>query len=386
MNRLVSHDLAQVKPARLPPLRRERRARVLFLHWPILGLRAQIQRIKHYAALHEDIDAVHIDLTRPNWMKIAGKSLPIHGGWDQHAYRYLWMNRLRIAAWLRGPLDARRFDVIHCMTPWVSWAPADQRRRRAHPRLAVQIDATGASQVRDFGHHPRATWPFRAVEQTILGRADAVISWSQWAARSAIDDCRVAPSRVHIIPPSIHITPAIAAREAGPCRIVFVGNDWIRKGGPLLLRIHQQSLAGRAELHIVSAGAPIDRGAKNVVWHGAVENGRLLKELLPSMDLFAMPTREDTFVWAILEAAAAGIPTVASNIGGISDIVIDGQTGLLVRRDDPAAFASALSTLVDDANLRRRMGDAAREHIRARFDPDCNYAIFLDLLTRMADQ
>jgi glycosyltransferase involved in cell wall biosynthesis len=70
---------------------------------------------------------------------------------------------------------------------------------------------------------------------------------------------------------------------------------------------------------------------------------------------------------ALIEAAAAGRPAVATAVGGVADIVLDGSTGLLVPEGDDAALAAALGKLVDDPTLRSRMGAAAREHVLGRY-------------------
>ena len=71
---------------------------------------------------------------------------------------------------------------------------------------------------------------------------------------------------------------------------------------------------------------------------------------------------------SVLEAMAAGLPVVASAVGGVPEIVADGATGLLVPPDDAAALAAALEQLLADAALRRRLGAAGRERVRVRFD------------------
>jgi glycosyltransferase involved in cell wall biosynthesis len=76
-------------------------------------------------------------------------------------------------------------------------------------------------------------------------------------------------------------------------------------------------------------------------------------------DLFVMPTRQEAFGMVFQEAAAAGVPVVATRIAAVPEIVQDGQTGLLVPPGDPAALAHAIRVLIDSAALRRRMGEAA---------------------------
>ena len=71
---------------------------------------------------------------------------------------------------------------------------------------------------------------------------------------------------------------------------------------------------------------------------------------------------------SILEAMAAGLPVVASAVGGIPEIVRDGETGLLVPPGDADALAAALGRLLDDDGLRRRLGAAGRERALDEFD------------------
>jgi glycosyltransferase involved in cell wall biosynthesis len=68
----------------------------------------------------------------------------------------------------------------------------------------------------------------------------------------------------------------------------------------------------------------------------------------------------ETFGLVALEAMSAGVPVVASRVGGLPDVVADGETGILVADRRPEAFAAAIATLLDDAALRERMGEAAR--------------------------
>jgi glycosyltransferase involved in cell wall biosynthesis len=88
---------------------------------------------------------------------------------------------------------------------------------------------------------------------------------------------------------------------------------------------------------------------------------------LPTFDIFALPSRYEGFPLAIVEAMLAGLPVVATAVGSISEAVVDGVTGRLVAPEDRGALASALQELLDDAELRMRMGERGRERARARF-------------------
>jgi glycosyltransferase involved in cell wall biosynthesis len=71
---------------------------------------------------------------------------------------------------------------------------------------------------------------------------------------------------------------------------------------------------------------------------------------------------------AVLEASACGLPVVVSDAGGLPEVVLNGETGFVVKREDPAATAYALLQLVTDDALRQRMGRAGRDHVVRKYE------------------
>jgi glycosyltransferase involved in cell wall biosynthesis len=88
---------------------------------------------------------------------------------------------------------------------------------------------------------------------------------------------------------------------------------------------------------------------------------------LAACDVFALSSDWEGMPNAVLEAMAAGLPVVATAVGGTPDVVVQGTTGLLVPPDDATALAAALDRLIHDPDLRRMMGAAGRQRVRARF-------------------
>jgi glycosyltransferase involved in cell wall biosynthesis len=99
-----------------------------------------------------------------------------------------------------------------------------------------------------------------------------------------------------------------------------------------------------------------------ISWRGALgESG--VAAALADADLFVWPAIGEAFGMALLEAQASGLPVVAGASGGVSGIVADGKTGILVPPGDPVAFAAALSSLLRDPDRRMAMGMAARVRV-----------------------
>ncbi len=92
--------------------------------------------------------------------------------------------------------------------------------------------------------------------------------------------------------------------------------------------------------------------------------------LLGSSDIFCMPSLNEGLPYSLLEAMSAGLPVVASNVGGIPEVVTNGREGFLVPPMDPKALAGAIEVLASNIGLRKRMGISARETVKERFSID----------------
>jgi glycosyltransferase involved in cell wall biosynthesis len=108
-----------------------------------------------------------------------------------------------------------------------------------------------------------------------------------------------------------------------------------------------------------------------------------LPALLPGLDVLVHPAGREGLGLALLEAASAGVPVVACAVGGVPDVVVDGETGVLVPRNDAAAMARALRALLSSRAERSRLGAAARRHVERRFDVGKLVAAHHSLYTRV---
>ncbi|HYK98091.1 MAG TPA: glycosyltransferase family 4 protein [Candidatus Acidoferrales bacterium] len=252
----------------------------------------------------------------------------------------------------------------------------------------LMTDVTPAQYDRISGpyeHHADEVAPLAAAKRAVnalnFRLARAVIGWSRWTADSFVREYGVSRERVHVVPPAVDTRewrPAARPRSLRP-RLLFVGGNFARKGGPALVEaFHDLGLADRAELHIVTRDEVASQPGVHV--HRDMANGSdALRELYREADVFVLPTVADCFSIASIEAMAVGLPVIVTDVGGISDIVVDGETGFLLRPNDGHGLRAAMAALVDDPDLRGRLGAAARARAVRHFDSRDSARRLLDI-------
>jgi glycosyltransferase involved in cell wall biosynthesis len=223
-----------------------------------------------------------------------------------------------------------------------------------------------------------------ALEASALARAKRVSFPSEWAARDATRHYGTCRRKIDVIPWGANLAHpvkrsqverAIAARQRDVCRLVFVGRDWVRKGGPLVLEtvklLNRRGLKTR--LTIVGCTPPIaadDRVKVIPFLNKTVERDwEVFADLMHRSHFFFMPSRAEASPHALCEASAFGLPSLSSTEGGIPTIVKDGLTGYTRPRDsDPQVFADLIADTFRDRERYRRMGLAARDDFEARLN------------------
>ncbi len=245
---------------------------------------------------------------------------------------------------------ARDADLVHAH--WlVSALPALATRRP----FVVQLWGTDAELAL------RAPWALRR----LVRRARLVICPSTALVDAAR---RLGAREVRVVPSGVTLPETVAEPEEPP-HVLYVG------------RLSEEK--GVAELAEATAGLP-----RVVVGDGPLRElvpdalgFRAPSELDPYYERAAVvvcPSRREGYGVVAREAMAHGRPVVASAVGGLVDAVEDGVTGVLVPPRDPAALRSALERLLEDADLRRRLGAAARERARERFSREAATREVLD--------
>lgn len=295
-----------------------------------------------------------------------------------------------------GGAIASRYDAVLVNSTYLCRTTRGYMRRVP---IVIQTDAS-PRQFADISHfygRTQATDTFSArykhrTNVDILTSASYIAPWSHWAKRSIVCDYGVPEEHVVVVPPGVAveqwIPPQAGVREmslrqsGGLPRILFVGGDFQRKGGQLLLDWFLERGQERCELHMVTRTPPVlaepVRGLH--LYSGMDANDPRLIQLYHESHLFALPTQADCFSIASIEAMATGLPVITTNVGGIEEICEEGHQGFLIAPDDGRQLAARLDLLLSDAHLRSKVGDQARQRVLQDFDARRNASRLLDLM------
>jgi glycosyltransferase involved in cell wall biosynthesis len=299
--------------------------------------------------------------------------------------------------------DARRcpraFDVVHATALPYTWPIAcglRLARRLGAPFLLTPFLHLGDPD--DPADRTRRTYTSPAL-LSLARAADAVFVQSA-AERAALLGAGLPEAKVVL--QGLGVDPAEctggdreAARRAwgvGPGEVVVghLANNSAEKGTVDLLRAAERLWGRGLRFRVVLAGPEMPNFRRfwgelgprpdAPVSRLGVLTERQKRDFFAGLDVFALPSRSDSFGLVLLEAWANGLPNLAYRAGGVAEVVRDGQDGLLVRCGDVEALAGALGRLLADAGLRRRLGESGRE----RAVNELGWAEKLEVVRRVA--
>jgi glycosyltransferase involved in cell wall biosynthesis len=162
----------------------------------------------------------------------------------------------------------------------------------------------------------------------------------------------------------------------------YYGPEYLIQAMDLIVAKHPQTkllMVGSGELRSQLEALTRQLGlTQSVSFLGAIEH-RQVPELLKNVDIFVMPSTREALGVSAIEAQAMEIPVVATRIGGIPEVVLDGETGVLVEPGDSEQLAQAILTLIENPALRRQMGERGRRHVLANYRWEDNAALMEDL-------
>jgi glycosyltransferase involved in cell wall biosynthesis len=229
-----------------------------------------------------------------------------------------------------------------------------------------------------------------ALQRGAYAMAHRVVANSH-AAAARLSREGVGPGKIAVVPNGVDADAFAIPRPARAIRrAITVANLRAEKGHDVLIEAIAALGPAASGLDVQFAGDGPCRPAleRLVEERGLGERIRFLGErhdlprLLEEADLFILPSRTEAFPNSVMEAMAAGLPVIASGVGGILELVDDGVSGVLVPADEPAALARAITDVIGDPVRAAAMGRTAQEMVRARFSTQQMVSAFDDLFTR----
>ncbi|HEX2171857.1 MAG TPA: glycosyltransferase family 4 protein, partial [Dehalococcoidia bacterium] len=350
--------------------------------------------------------------------------------------------------------DPEHLDLVYIHTQTAATSVLDLPK---HVPAVVSIDLTWKLAFQESRYHVSPLLkPTLDLERRIFERADLVISFSDWAASSVIDDYGIPASKVKVVRNGVTLPPPLTGlRQAnghspnghgaanghtsgsghalhtvshssnghganghgasangsnghaaspfgsnghgrlnaghqdqeGLLKLGFIGNGFLRKGGDLLLKVHQEHFSHLAHLTLVTHDPPKGlSGLRNVEIRTEVPWVELMTSVLPGFDLFVFPTRFDYSPYAVIEAMSAGVPVISTRVGAIPEMVEDGVGGFLIEAGSAAPLAERVSWAIDNRAQLPAMGERGRERATAYYAAERNYPQLLDTLAEVVQK
>lgn len=225
-------------------------------------------------------------------------------------------------------------------------------------------------------------------EKAALDKVHLAIFSSAWAAQTAVEHYDIDPNKVHVVPfgANLEIRPQrtlsdienlVDQRRDKDLNLLFIGVDWVRKGGEMALDIvdHLNTLGVKAALSILGCKPKIradQRDYVNVLGYIPKNTPRGMKEikrLLSTSHFLLLPSRADCAPRALCEANAFGVPALTTNVGGIPSIIRDGVNGKLFSVDAKAEdYSLNILKIINNEDEYERLALESFKEYRSRLN------------------
>ena len=357
--------------------------KVLFIHENTLGHGSYLPVFVDYFAHHPElgIEGEMLNAT-PLPDHLARKAeWTVRGlrrfGLDLHFARWRDVVSLHVRN-LVNALDLEKFDAIVVNTQSVALNLADLSLP-----LFVCLDATfrQLGESKWFSDPPLGSIATKLnsrlikAETELFAQARTILPWSHLAASGLEKDYNVPSEKFSILPPSVEM-PTLSARPRNAIpKALFMGGDFKRKGGDLLIEAHERSFKGRLDLEIVTE-SPVPSATRRNVRRGTSE----WESLWRAADLFVFPSKLETFGIVLIEALSFGVPIVSSRAGAADEILDHGKAGLLLDELSVESLSNAINAVLGDFDSARARADYGRRRAEAEYDLSKNATRLATLL------
>ena len=233
---------------------------------------------------------------------------------------------------------------------------------------------------------------FNIIEQKILSKASIVICSSQWAANSAVHRYHINPQKVFVLPRGANFNsdPSInfVRKRLAACNLLFVGKNWERKGGSIAYDAFSELKQTGLDVHltIIGCSPSLDEPGVTIIPHinkNIKEDYNRYLEILDQTTFLILPTRAECSAIAIAESSAFGIPSIATDTGGLSTSVLHKKTGhLLSKNSKGKEYAKIIKNLYFDWENYEKLSMAARSY----YKNEMNWASWSQRLKNILDE
>jgi len=224
------------------------------------------------------------------------------------------------------------------------------------------------------------------MEQLALERCKLAIYTSEWAAKTAIENYKVEPAKVKVVPFGANIQyvnkindvkSILDLRCRNKCKLLFLGVDWFRKGGDIALEVAKQlNQAGiRTELTIVGCYPPGQESLPSYVKvlgfvsKSTQDGQQLIKRLLSESHFLVLPSRAECYGVVFCEANSFAVPCISTDVGGISTVVKDGLNGKLFPINTKVAnYCSYISEIFSNYSQYRSLALSSFNEYQSRLN------------------
>jgi glycosyltransferase involved in cell wall biosynthesis len=269
-------------------------------------------------------------------------------------------------------LSQAEYSAIHFHTYILAFLSIDLMKKLP---TVVSLDMTSA-QVSRENTDPGLKWTYYPnifLGKRVFEAASQIVTRSEWARKSVIEEYNIDEKKVKVAYPGINVT-ALAPAESPKAdlqkrfTILFVGGDFKRKGGSDVLEVFLGKFSDTAELNLVTQ-APIKCKHSNIhIYDNVKAYTPKWIDLHRQADVFVMPTYNEGFGWVFIEAMAAGLPVIATQINAIPEMVTHKETGFLIQPGDRGELARRIQYLMENPTLSREMGAKGRKVVEQKFN------------------
>ncbi|MDB6025737.1 MAG: hypothetical protein JWM68_1960 [Verrucomicrobiales bacterium] len=237
----------------------------------------------------------------------------------------------------------------------------------------VYTDHTNRANLYYGGYADDKVFPkWYPMEKAIYDRADKVFTMSNHVRQSLIEHYHCSPEKACCVLAGYNVevkTAALKNDNYGNKHILFVGIEWERKGGPLLVEAFKMVLKKHPDafLTIVGCSPQIDVPNCKIVGRIPLED---VREHYLKASIFCLPTRLEPFGIVFIESMLYKLPVVAPRIGALPDFIEDGKSGRLTRPNDVNELAAVLTELLDSPEKCRSLGESGYNSVKDRYSWD----------------